>query len=155
MLRLRWLTLGLLVLLSLAGFAAAALLVMDPTGAWLRLTVEDLPGWLPVADWLMPRIVVGVLFGVLPAVAAVLVFRRSRSGWTAAMAVGLLTFLWSLGQIAVIGLRHAIVQAALLIVGILLTGLGVDGGARADAEAASDAEVDSDDADESRVDVRS
>ena len=145
--RLRSLTLALLALLALAGFAAGAALVTDPTGARLRLTVEDLPGWVPGADWLVPGIGIAVLFGVLPLVAAVLVFRWSRSGWTATAAVGLLLFLSSLALVIVIGLRHAVVQAALLIAGIVLNGLGVDGGATADREA------DLDDADEKRVDV--
>ncbi|UOY01847.1 hypothetical protein [Blastococcus sp. PRF04-17] len=145
--RLRSLSLALLAVLALSGLAAAAALITDPAGARLRLTVEDLPGWVPGADWLVPGVVVAVLFGLLPLVAAVRVFRWSRGGWTATAAVGLLLFVFSVALIGVIGLRHAFVQAAALIVGVALTGLGVDGGTTADRE---DAYAD---ADEKGIDV--
>jgi hypothetical protein len=142
--RLRGIAIGLLALLALFGFAAGAALVTDPTGARLRLTVEDLPSWLFVSDWLVPGVVIAVLFGVLPVVAAVLVFRWSRAGWTTTTAVGLLLLAFSVLMIAVIGLRHAIVQGALLILAIALTGVGVDGGAQFDRSEPADDEFEVD-----------
>lgn len=132
--RLRGITLALLGLLALIGFAGGAALVTVPTGARLRLAVEDLPGWLFVDDWLVPGVVIAVLLGVLPAVAAGQVFRWSRAGWTTTAVAGLVLLLVSGVLIAVVGLRHAIVQGGLLITAIALVGLGVDGGAQADRE---------------------
>ena len=127
--RLRVITLGLLGVLVLGGLAGGLALLTDPTGGRLGLTVDRLPGWLLIGDYALPGIALIVLFGVFPLVAAVQLARRRARGWTLTMAVGLLLVLWTLGQVAAIGLPFPEVQVGFLIVGMLLTGLGVDGGA--------------------------
>ena len=124
---LRGLTLAALTGTALAGSAAGLALITDPSGATVGLSADTLPGWL-LGDFLVPGFLVAVLFGLLPARAALLVRRRSPRGWSAASTVGVLMVLWSLGQLAVIGFPHPLVQAAFLIAGIGLTGLGLDGG---------------------------
>lgn len=120
---------ALLGVLALGGLAAGAAFLTDRTGGRLGLTVDQLPGWLPVHDYLVPGIALIVLFGLLPVIAAVLLARRSPRGWTATAAVGVLLVIWSVAQIAAIGLPFAMVQVGFLIVGMVLTGIGVDGGA--------------------------
>jgi hypothetical protein len=126
--RLRVITLALLGVLALGGLAGGVALLTDPTGGRLGLTVETLPGWLLIENYTLPGIALIVLFGVVPIAAAVLLVRRRAIGWTLTTALGLLLVFWTAGQVVTIGLPAPGVQAGFLIVGILLGGLGVDGG---------------------------
>ena len=127
--RLRVTTLGLLGVLILGGLAGGLALLTDPTGGRLGLTVDTLPGWLLVDDYRLPGIALIVLFGVLPIAAVVQLVRHRASGWTLTTALGVVLVLWTVGQIAAIGLPSPAIQAGFLVVGIVLTGLGLDGGA--------------------------
>ena len=138
---LRVLTLVVLAVVGLVGLAGGLALVTDPSGARLGLTVEQLPSWLLVDDYLIPGVALIAIFGLLPVAAAVLLVQRSARGWSITTAVGLLMVLWSGGVLATIGLAFPAVQTGFLIVGILLTGLGVDGGAVEGIGDESDAEV--------------
>jgi hypothetical protein len=126
--RLRVITLALLGVLALGGLAGGVALLTDPTGGRLGLTVETLPGWLLIDDYTLPGIALIVLFGIVPIAAAVLLVRRRALGWTLTTALGLLLVFWTAGQVVTIGLPAPGIQAGFLIVGILLGGLGVDGG---------------------------
>jgi hypothetical protein len=126
--RLRVITLGLLGVLALGGVAGGVALVTDPTGGRLGLNVDTLPGWLLIENYTLPGVALIVLFGVVPIAAAVLLVRRRAIGWTLTLALGLLLVFWTAGQVVTIGLPAPGVQAGFLIVGILLGGLGVDGG---------------------------
>lgn len=125
---LRSLTVAVLTVVCLGGAAGGLALVRDPSGGAVGLTVDELPGWPLLGDYLVPGIALLALFAVLPSVAALLLVRRSARGWAAATAVGLLLVLWSIGQVVVIGLRFPLIQTAFLILGMVLTGLGLDGG---------------------------
>ena len=102
----------------------------DRTGGRLGMSVDELPSWPLLGDYTVPGVVLVLLFGVLPLVAVWLLVRRSRSGWALTTAVGLLLVAWMAVEIVAIGLSFPAMQAALLIVGIVLTGLGMDGGER-------------------------
>ena len=52
--RLRAITLGLLGVLVLGGLAGGRALVTDPSGGRLGLTVDALPGWPLLDDYLLP-----------------------------------------------------------------------------------------------------
>ena len=125
--RLRVITLGLLGVLVLAGLAGGLALLTDPTGGRLGMTVDELPGWPLLDDYTLPGIALIVLFGVLPLAAAVLLVRHRTAGWTLTTAVGVLLVLWTPGQVVAIGLASPAFHAGVLIEGILLAGLGVDG----------------------------
>ena len=120
---------AVLGVLALGGLAGGLAFVTDPTGGRLGMTVEELPTWPLLGSFLLPGIALIVLFGLLPAAAAWLHVRRSPHAWAATTAVGLLLVVWMIGQIVVIGFSFAAMQAAFLIVGIVLTGIGLDGGA--------------------------
>jgi hypothetical protein len=125
----RVITVALLVVLILAGWAGGAALLIDRTGGMVGMTVDQLPPWMPLADYTLLGIALIVLFGLLPIAAVVLLVRRSPRGWTATTAVGLLLLAWTVGQLVVFGLTFPAVHAGILIAGILLTALGVDGAA--------------------------
>jgi hypothetical protein len=141
--RLRVITLALLGVLLLGGLVGGLALLVDPTGGRLGLTVDALPAWLRIHDYRLPGIALMVLFGVLPTAAAVLLVRRRALGWTLTATLGVLLVLWTLGQVVTIGLPAPALQAGYLIVGILLAGLGLDGGASVGAGDESRALVES------------
>jgi hypothetical protein len=126
---LRVITFALLAVVIVAGAAGGAALLVDRTGGLVRMTVDQLPSWMPLADYTVPGVVLAVLFGLVPIAAVVLLARRSPRGWTMTTTVGLLLLLWTVGQLVVFGLTFPAVQAGILIAGILLTALGVDGAA--------------------------
>jgi hypothetical protein len=117
--------------LALGGWAGGLALVTDRSAGRLHVAADQLPSWLRLDDYLVPGILLIVLFGLLPVVAVVLLVRRSPRGWSLTVAVGLLLILWTLGQLVVLGLMFVPVQAGMLGLVIVLTGLGVDGGAQA------------------------
>jgi hypothetical protein len=129
---------ALLGLLALGGLAGGLAFVTDPTGGRLGLTVERLPGWLPFTDYLIPGAALIVLFGLLPAIVAGMLVRHSPRAWTATAALGVLLVFWSVAQIAALGLVFLTAQIGFLIVGIVLVGLGMDGGASDADEYADD-----------------
>jgi hypothetical protein len=132
--RLRTVTLALLVLLGLGGLFGGLAFVTDSSGGRLGMTVDELPKWPLLGSYTVPGILLVLLFGVLPLVAARHVSRHEPSGWSWTTAVGLLLVGWMGIQIGAIGLSLPVMQTALLIVGILLTGLGLDGGALSGAD---------------------
>ena len=126
---LRMTALCFLGVLGLCGLASGLALVSDPSGARLRLTVEQLPAWPLLGDYTVPGVALMVLFGLLPLAVAGLLARRHPLGWAATAATGLLLVFGIAGSVVLVGFASPLVQAAFLIVGIVLTGLGVDGGA--------------------------
>jgi len=130
---LRTITIALLGVLTLGAVAGGLALVTDPTGGRLGLTVDQLPAWPLLDDYLVPGLALIVLFGLLPAFAAVQLVRRDPRGWTTTEVVGVLLVIWMLGQIGIVGLGFAALQIGFLVVGIVLAGLGIDGGANVGA----------------------
>jgi hypothetical protein len=122
-------TFAMLVAVIVAGAAGGAALLVDRTGGLVRMTVDQLPSWMPLADYTVPGIVLAVLLGLVPIAAVVLLARRSPRGWTMTTTVGLLLLVWTVAHLVVFGLTFPAVQAGILIAGILLTALGVDGAA--------------------------
>jgi hypothetical protein len=131
---LRRITLLFLGLLSVGGFAGGAAFLIDRTGGRLGMTVDELPSWPLLGDYTVPGVALVLLFGVLPLLAGVWLVRRSPGGWGLTTAVGLLLVGWMAAQILAMGLPFPAVQVGFLILGIGLTGLGVDGGATAAAD---------------------
>jgi hypothetical protein len=126
---LRVITLVVLVLLIVGGWLGGVAFLIAPDGGAMGMTVDELPEWPLLGDYTVPGIALIVLFGLLPVAAVVLLVRHRALGWTATTAVGLVLVACTLGQIVAIGLPFLAIQAGFLAVGIVLTGLGVDGGA--------------------------
>ena len=107
----------------------ALALLTDPTGGRLGMTVDQLPAWPLLDDYLVPGIALIVLFGLLPIAAAGAAGPAAPRGWTATAAVGAAPGVLVGRADGRVGLAFPTVQVGFLIVGIVLTGLGVDGGA--------------------------
>ena len=73
----RVITVALLVVLILAGWAGGAALLIDRTGGMVGMTVDQLPPWMPLAGYTLLGIALIVLFGLLPIASVVLLVRRS------------------------------------------------------------------------------
>jgi hypothetical protein len=131
--RLRTITLAVLCVLGVAGLLGGAAFLTDRTGGRLGMTVDQLPAWPLLGNYTLPGVALVVLFGVLPLVAAGYVARRAPRGWSLTTAVGLLLVGWVAVQILAIGPAFPAMQTAFLLVGVLLTGLGLDGGALSSA----------------------
>jgi hypothetical protein len=125
---LRRITLALLGLLAVGGWAGGLAFVTDPTGGRLGMTVDRLPAWPLLGDYLIPGVVLILLFGILPTAAFLQLVKRSPRGWSLTTATGVLLVLWMVGQVVAIGLGFPLMQAGFLVLGIVLTGLGLDGG---------------------------
>ena len=136
---LRVVTIAVLTLLGIGGLAGGVGFLTDRTGGRLGMSVDELPSWPLLGDYTAPGVVLVLLFGVLPLVSVWLLVRRSRGGWALTTAVGLLLVAWMAVEIVAIGLSFPALQTALLIVGILLTGLGLDGAERTAADEFRDA----------------
>jgi hypothetical protein len=68
---LRTITLAALALLAVGGWAGGLALVTDPTGGRLGMTVDQLPSWPLLGTYLVPGVLLILLFGLLPAAAFV------------------------------------------------------------------------------------
>ena len=69
--RLRVITIGFLGVLGVGGLLGGLAFLIDPTGARLGMTVEELPAWPLLDDYTVPGVALIVLFGLFPLVAAV------------------------------------------------------------------------------------
>jgi len=126
--RVRTISLVVLILLGVGGLFGGLAFLSAPSGRRLGMTVDQLPSWPLLGNYLLPGIALVLLFGVLPLIAARRVARRSPAGWSLTTTIGLLLIGWMALQILAIGLSFPAMQVALLVVGIALTGLGIDGG---------------------------
>lgn len=113
-----------LVLLAGGGLVGGALLIAQPDGAALGLTLEMLPAWYP-GDYLWAGMLLFIAFGLGPLVAGALLLIRSRWGWPLVTVVGLALVTWMLVQLAMIGLILPPMQLGFLVVGVALAAVGV------------------------------
>jgi hypothetical protein len=114
----------LLLLLAGGGLTGGILLITQPDGSALGLTLEMLPGWYP-GDYLWAGLLLSIAFGIGPLIAAGLLLIRSRWGWPLVTVIGLALITWMLVQLAMIGLILPPMQLGFLGVGALLVGVGV------------------------------
>lgn len=113
-----------LVLLAGGGIVGGVLLIAQPDGTALGLTLEMLPDWYP-GDYLWAGLLLATAFGLGPLVAAALLLLKSRWGWPLVTVVGLALVTWMLVQLAMIGLILPPMQLGFLAVGAALAGIGV------------------------------
>lgn len=69
---------GLLVLLGISASAAGVMMILDPTGADLNLSIDALDGVPLVSDYRIPGILLTLLMGVLPLLWVVGLITRAR-----------------------------------------------------------------------------
>jgi hypothetical protein len=94
---------ALQVLIGLGAVGGGLAMVLDPSGANLRMSVDWLSG-TPFPDYLVPGIVLLALNGLGSLVGAVASFTRYRYAGDIAIALGAFLIVWILAQVWWIGL---------------------------------------------------
>ena len=95
------LAVGLLVVLGLGALAGGIALLAKPDGSVMHFDVAILEG-SPFADFTIPGLILGGLFGLGSLVTAVLGFQRSRIAPFLAFSIGAGQMIWIVIQLAII-----------------------------------------------------
>jgi hypothetical protein len=114
--------------LSIAALSGGYLMLSDPSGAALGMSVRMLAG-SPFGDFFIPGLILTAALGLLPWV-AVIALRTSPQGstwtWLSAFGVGIITLIWITAQLLMLRERH-VLQAVIAGVGVVLLLLAADG----------------------------
>jgi hypothetical protein len=112
-----WILLALLVIQGVGGFAGGLSLTLKPDGSIMQMPVSYLDG-SPFSDYLIPGLILMLVLGVLPLVAAAGLWTGHRWAWFAAVAVGAGLMIWILVEMTII--PYTWLQPAFGVVGVLI-----------------------------------
>lgn len=113
------------VLLGIGALAGGAALMLGPRGEILPLPLAALQG-SPFDTYFLPGLVLFVVIGIGPLVAAFLAWRRSPLAPLATCLVGAALLVWLIVEIAIIGYsNNPPLQPIYLVLGVVITGVGL------------------------------
>jgi FtsH-binding integral membrane protein len=126
MIWIRRLLLLLLLFQGATGILGGVRLVADPSGEGVGLSLDLLEG-SAFSDYLVPGLVLFIVLGVGPLLAAYGVWRRHQWGWTSSFVVGAALIIWLAIQVRIIGyhsepplqLVYAVVASAIAVLAVL------------------------------------
>jgi hypothetical protein len=107
----------LLVVQGLGGLAGGLALTLKPDGSIMKMPLSYLDG-SPFSDFLIPGLVLLLVLGVLPLIAAAGLWMRRGWAWYAAFAVGCGLMIWILVEIMIIPFSW--LQPVFGVVGVLI-----------------------------------
>jgi hypothetical protein len=108
---------------ALRGLAGGIALVAAPDGSVMKMPVSSLEG-SPFSDYLVPGLILLLVLGVVPIVAAIVLLLRPRAGWSLAFAVGCGLIIWLVVEITIIPFSwlqpaYGVVAATIVILALL------------------------------------
>lgn len=117
-----WILLALLLIQGFGGIAGGLSLTLKPDGSVMGMPTSILDG-SPFSDFLVPGLILLLVLGVLPLVAAVGLWLGARWAWYAAVTVGCALMIWILVEITMIPFSW--LQPAFGVVGVLIFAVAV------------------------------
>jgi hypothetical protein len=119
-------SIALLAVLGLAALGGGAFLVASPDGSAMQWTVAMLDG-SPFADFTIPGLLLGVVFGLGSLLAIVLGLTHSRPAPFVAFAIGCAQMIWISVELAIIG-EFSFLHPTMFGIGLLIAATAVPWG---------------------------
>ncbi|MCU4718085.1 hypothetical protein [Halapricum hydrolyticum] len=94
-----WVLLAVLGQLAVRAVIGGVALLMAPSGEIVGLSSVPLDR-TPFGDFLVPGIILFVVFGLVPAVVCYALYTRRRWGWTSSVGVAVAMLIWVLVEVA-------------------------------------------------------
>jgi hypothetical protein len=112
---------GVLTLTTLAALGGGGLLLLDPSGSLLGMSVADM-GSAPFRDFMVPGAVLLALFGLLPIPVLVGLWREARWATEVAGMIGVGLAVWITAQVIWLG-PASVLQAVIWVAGVALASI--------------------------------
>jgi hypothetical protein len=111
----------LLLLLGLGGLGGGMMMLLEPSGALLKLS-PDFLNPLPIPNFILPGLFLTIVMGIFPFIISWGLYKRKPWAWITALLQGITLILWICFQIILWGKPMAI-QIIYLLWGIAIVGL--------------------------------